>query len=547
MIRYKRDKFILPLLLSLSIFLIACLPYFYVLNLSFTGIDTVPTIASARIDSIGQIYKVFSRELRGGIADSSISYYRPLTLATYSLDYLIWGWKPIGYHITDLILHGFAAIAVFWMTLIAFERKTWEAFLVSLIFMLHPATIEVVPAISRRQEPLLMIGCAVALTGAHALPRKSAWLAVIVGSLISITSVERGLVIPGILFFYIFFLRYGLVKGNNPSIKDQFFSAIKYTIPVALLAIIFYVFRTVMFQSSGIFFSLRNLVTTPIFFLVAVLYPQQFIPLHWPKSIALIVLSLITGYFLIMAVLVIFWKSKQKRLYLALSMWISLFIAIIAIAGQNLSWYTYTIVVPASIILVSMLGEGVKQIRYFGKGRLFGYLNIFLSTIFILLIVTASPTFRNYNGWSVASQQTQTILDDTLTIIESAPENTNFVFINIPSHYKENNTDFLVTKSAAILWPYSLQAWFDIHQLQNKVVVLGSSTHDGVIRVPEIEFTESKSLKIYFNDPDSFYYNSEYGWPPQEFGNEKFLVYIYDGTLFREDKELEVNNGTSTQ
>jgi hypothetical protein len=165
----------------------------------------------------------------------------------------------------------------------------------------------------------------------------------------------------------------------------------------------------------------------------------------------------------------------------------------------------------------------------------------------MLLIVTASPAFRSYPGWVVASQQIDTVLSGTLKLIQSAPENIGFVFINIPGHYRENNTDFLVTKSAAILWPYSLTEWFALQDVKNKAVILGSSDHMGSIRTPEIELVDSSKLKIYFTSPDSYYYYPEYTWPPPELGTDQFRVYVYDGSQFIENQWLETNTQALTK
>src|SRR5437867_370841 len=35
--------------------------------------------------------------------------YQPLSWMTYGLDYLIWGMRPFGYHLTSVLLHAFAA------------------------------------------------------------------------------------------------------------------------------------------------------------------------------------------------------------------------------------------------------------------------------------------------------------------------------------------------------------------------------------------------------------------------------------------------------
>src|SRR3989442_5416672 len=45
---------------------------------------------------------------------SHIGHYAPLTWMTFGLDYLFWGLKPVGYHLTNLLLHA-ANAAVFYL------------------------------------------------------------------------------------------------------------------------------------------------------------------------------------------------------------------------------------------------------------------------------------------------------------------------------------------------------------------------------------------------------------------------------------------------
>ncbi|HZN56696.1 MAG TPA: hypothetical protein VFD71_01375, partial [Planctomycetota bacterium] len=124
--------------IPLGIFLCAVLPYVKYVPAYFTGVDAIPTVAAARAGSAEEVLDVTRRELRGGLLPGS-SYYRPLTLLTYTWDYALWGWDPRGYHLTDIVLHGLAALAVLALARRAFDLGPWEAAFVALLFVLHPA------------------------------------------------------------------------------------------------------------------------------------------------------------------------------------------------------------------------------------------------------------------------------------------------------------------------------------------------------------------------------------------------------------------------
>ena len=182
---------------SIFLLIVGMVSFRHVLDLPMTALDSYPIVTAAAVDGVGELPSVLGRELRGRV-DPGWSYYRPLTLLTYSVDYLNWGLDPRGYHWTNLSLHGLAGVAVFWLLRIGFAMSPLWAIIGSLIFLLHPATVEVVPAANRRQEPLLVIGFATTIIGARGVlaHRRFAWILLLAGTLFTVTSCERGLVIP---------------------------------------------------------------------------------------------------------------------------------------------------------------------------------------------------------------------------------------------------------------------------------------------------------------------------------------------------------------
>lgn len=91
-------------------------------------------------------------------ADSTISgnqqtYFRPLNRLTYMLDYQIFGLRPAGYHIENIIIHLLTAILLYLMAL-KLIGKPVPAFIAALIFAVHPVNAEAVNFISTRNSLL---------------------------------------------------------------------------------------------------------------------------------------------------------------------------------------------------------------------------------------------------------------------------------------------------------------------------------------------------------------------------------------------------------
>ena len=89
----------------------------------------------------------------GSYARTSFGYFRPLYIASYWLDWTLFGLSPVAFHITDLLL----AAACAWLVVIALHRLTGDASLAGVagvLFALHPYHIDTVAWIAARAELL---------------------------------------------------------------------------------------------------------------------------------------------------------------------------------------------------------------------------------------------------------------------------------------------------------------------------------------------------------------------------------------------------------
>lgn len=160
----SRAKFVV--LLGLLSFCAILIGYRALLGLPLIGFDCYPLIASARVQSLADLWGLVSEELMDGRYTDG-RFYRPVTHASFALDYAVHGLQARGYHLTDLLLLAAACTAAGAAALRLFgERARLTAVIAAATLGLHPLVMEVVPVAARRADTLaigfgaLLVACA---------------------------------------------------------------------------------------------------------------------------------------------------------------------------------------------------------------------------------------------------------------------------------------------------------------------------------------------------------------------------------------------------
>src|SRR2546428_1159099 len=94
-----------------------------------------------------------------------LGHYIPLTWMTLGLDYLLWGMNPLGYHLTNLLLHAANAVVFFFVVHRLLARAlpspserghalTVSAGFAALVFAIHPLRVESVAWVTERRDVL---------------------------------------------------------------------------------------------------------------------------------------------------------------------------------------------------------------------------------------------------------------------------------------------------------------------------------------------------------------------------------------------------------
>ncbi|HJT81823.1 MAG TPA: tetratricopeptide repeat protein [Chthoniobacterales bacterium] len=148
-----------PFLLGIALVASVLISYAPALHNGFVWDDTALILRDPLIRSWRLIPEGFNHYLFTDAAASD--FYRPLQRLTYTIEYALFVARPGPYHLTSILIHAAAAIALvlFAQTLLeAFGcekcRARWVAFFAALIWAIHPVHSSAVVYVSGRADPL---------------------------------------------------------------------------------------------------------------------------------------------------------------------------------------------------------------------------------------------------------------------------------------------------------------------------------------------------------------------------------------------------------
>lgn len=147
-------------LFILGLCLLCGIVYFNSLNNDFVFDDNALILNNNFIKSLKFLPLIFKKSLSAySSAITTMPYdkrYRPLQLLTYNIDYKLWKFNPLGYHLTNVLLHLLNSILVYYLLLIIFNNSTFSK-IVSILFLVCPIHTSVVSYISGRADLLVSL------------------------------------------------------------------------------------------------------------------------------------------------------------------------------------------------------------------------------------------------------------------------------------------------------------------------------------------------------------------------------------------------------
>lgn len=241
----------------LFIIFIATAIYANTLNNGFVYDDKGTIVRNEMIKSPGNLSKLFTNEY---FAMSKEASYRPLVTLAYLIDYAVFGLKPWGYHLTNILLNTFngALFYVFAGLLLNKEniscQKSYGSFLITLLYVSHPILTEAVNAISFREDLLAFLFYIATLNLYLSLKTKhfsgfklSVLLTYLLSCLtfsLALLSKEIALTLPLIIFCY----EWIYSDNGNRSLRSIFFN--RYNLGYIAVVLAYCYFRFYYFESS---------------------------------------------------------------------------------------------------------------------------------------------------------------------------------------------------------------------------------------------------------------------------------------------------------
>ena len=231
-------------LFAFLILLVAAV-YGNTLSHGFVWDDTYIIVKNPVLEKLSNIPHFFLSE---DTVEESTGYYRPVTYISFALERAVWGVNPLGYHITNLVLH-MLAVLLFYAVTAALFKKERLAFVAALIFALHPIAGETVNFLSGGRNTLLS-ACFALLSLLFYIRKKP--IPAVLSFTVAIFSKEFALLLP------VLFLIYDCRIQRE---KIRFSRYIPYTIPVA----VYLVLRSFAVQKANFLtaINLSDSVTAP--------------------------------------------------------------------------------------------------------------------------------------------------------------------------------------------------------------------------------------------------------------------------------------------
>ena len=147
---------------------------------------------------------------------SLLDSYRPVRNASYAIDFFVWGPRPFGFHLTNVLIHAGNVILVFFL-IRRFTLKPGMAFLAALIFAVHPIQTDSVSYVSGRRDVLFALFYLAAFHAylSYRASRSRAFFALFLGFwALSLMSKEMAVSLPLVIFIWNFCELWGEAKGS---------------------------------------------------------------------------------------------------------------------------------------------------------------------------------------------------------------------------------------------------------------------------------------------------------------------------------------------
>ncbi|MFH1665717.1 MAG: tetratricopeptide repeat protein, partial [Candidatus Omnitrophota bacterium] len=209
------------ILFCLIVFAASFAVYSNTLSSDFIWDDEYLIINNSQIKSFSHLPNVFKTYVGYG-SENINNFYRPVQEISNMIDYAVWGLKPFGFHLTNVIMHSLAAVMVM-LFIFTVSEKLLAGFFGALFFAIHPVHSEAIAYIAGRADPLYAFFMLVSLTlfirSVKTVPRGALsniglYIASIFFFTVSLLAKEMIFIMPLLAYLYMFFFLKGTEKND---------------------------------------------------------------------------------------------------------------------------------------------------------------------------------------------------------------------------------------------------------------------------------------------------------------------------------------------
>lgn len=288
--------------------LVGLITYLNTFANSFVWDDEILIVGNGYIKSFSNIFKIFTVDTFHWTTGSN--FYRPLFSLSLMLDYHLWKLNPLGFHLTNFILHLLNTFLIFY--LINFLVSNLRISLIAgLFYLLHPVHTQAVTYISGRADLLAVFFVLCSLL----FFAKNLYFASMFSFICGLLSKEIVLLLPLSLILYDYC--FGNISKN-----------IKRHITFFVIAMIYLLLRTKFLPfnpegmlSQSLFIRLINLPKVIIFYLSLLFIPWNLrIERPFPLSNSFD-LSVLFPLLLLLIIFSWIFKHRRKKILLFSSLW----------------------------------------------------------------------------------------------------------------------------------------------------------------------------------------------------------------------------------
>lgn len=334
--------------------------------------------------------KIFTKDWGRG-AGIEFPFYRPLSIFTYLLNYSLGGLDVRWYHLTNIILHILASLALYrFITLLYDDRLL--ALLAGIFFVIHPVHTEAVAYISGRPDSLALLFLLLTFIFYIKYLRVENPLFSVLALLsyvLALLSKENSLILPALILLYHYTFRKKIKIGGFVPLLSIFCAYIILRLTVLRFA------QESAFSLSAVFRRIPGFFAAITSYIRLLIFPFGLHMEYGDKIFSFGDIRVITGAIALVSLLIYAFKKRNENNLVFFSVfWF--FIALLPVSNlYPLPFYMaeHYLYLP-SIGFFLILSKGISSIYGTEKFRIFAIGAIICLTFFYSFL-----TIRQNNYW----------------------------------------------------------------------------------------------------------------------------------------------------